>query len=480
MFAMVALAASAQMRGQCSNSWLPVGADHYVRAMTTWDPDGAGPQTAVVVVGGQFTMIGGIPANGIAIHDPVLGTWSAMGTPQLANVRSIAVMANGDLIACGDLGTSSLLARWNGSSWAPFATGMSGAAGPLLPLPNGDLIVGGSPIVLGGTGVAGVARWNGASWSPMPGLGAFSSLGMGVLALAVTSSGDIVAGGMFSCSGGENLARWNGAGWTSINPFPPIPSVAFDPVFALAPLPNDGLVAAAHFGGVMQRNGATWSQLVGGVPVSFYSSMSVASNGDVVAGDVSLGLVRWNGSAWSTFPNGLAGFPHAFANGPNGDLWVGGNFITAGGLASPNLARVTTSCPASVATYGSGCAGTGGLNVLSAVTLPWIDSTFRARAVGMPQLALVLSVYGFTTQSIPFASVFPQGLPGCTILMNGDLIDVLLPSAGVVDTQIALPDLPALAGRAFHHYVVPFEVDLALSITAITNSNALTCTVGAF
>ena len=65
--------------------------------------------------------------------------------------------------------------------------------------------------------------------------------------------------------------------------------------------------------------------------------------------------------------------------------------------------------------------------------------------------------YAPTTQSIPFASVFPQALPGCTILMTGDLIDILLPNTGVVDTQIALPDVPSLVGKTFHHYVVPFE-----------------------
>ena len=159
---------------------------------------------------------------------------------------------------------------------------------------------------------------------------------------------------------------------------------------------------------------------------------------------------------------------------------MGGNFPSAGGVASPNIARLTTSCPAAVATYGAGCAGAGGLDVLSPVTLPWIGSTFRARAVGMPPQAFVLSVYGFTPLSIPFASVFPQALPGCTILMSGDLIDVLFPTAGAADTQLPVPNTAAIVGATFHHYVVPFEVDAALSVTAITNSNALTCTVGAF
>jgi hypothetical protein len=64
--------------------------------------------------------------------------------------------------------------------------------------------------------------------------------------------------------------------------------------------------------------------------------------------------------------------------------------------------------------------------------------------------------------------------------MTGDIIDVLLPNAGIVQTQVALPNAPALVAQTFLHYVVPFEIDLAMSITAITSSNALSCRSGRF
>jgi len=176
----------------------------------------------------------------------------------------------------------------------------------------------------------------------------------------------------------------------------------------------------------------------------------------------------------------MNGLVYALTTLRNGDLVAGGAFTTSGGVVSTNVAQLTTTCPATAVSYGAGCTGSGGLNVLAATNLPWIGATFRARATGMPPLALVLSVYGFTPLSIPFVSVLPQGLPGCDILMTGDLIDVLLPNAGIVQTQVALPNAPALVAQTFHHYVVPFEIDLAMSITAITSSNALTCTVGAF
>ncbi len=64
--------------------------------------------------------------------------------------------------------------------------------------------------------------------------------------------------------------------------------------------------------------------------------------------------------------------------------------------------------------------------------------------------------------------------------VSPDLLDVLLPAAGTVQSQVALPNTLALAGQQFHHQIVPFEVDLSFTFTAITSTNALLLTVGTF
>ena len=174
----------------------------------------------------------------------------------------------------------------------------------------------------------------------------------------------------------------------------------------------------------------------------------------------------------------------ALLEDPTGGVWVGGVFTSLAGtwtpLASPRIARLSTTCGATAATSSAGCAGSGGANVLTPLTLPWIGSTFRARATGMPPTAFVLAVYGLAPLSIPFASIHPAGLAGCNVLATNELVDVYFPSAGVVDTQLALADTPAIVGMTFYHYVVPIEVDAMLAITAITSSNSLACVVGAF
>jgi hypothetical protein len=159
---------------------------------------------------------------------------------------------------------------------------------------------------------------------------------------------------------------------------------------------------------------------------------------------------------------------------------VGGFFTTAGGNVSMFFARLATTCPATVAPQGAGCTGSGGANVLAATALPWIGATFRARGTGMPPLGLVVAATGFATLSLPLASVLPQGQPGCTLLVSPDLLDVLLPVAGTADSQLALPNALSLVGQSFHHQMVPLELDPSSAITAITSTNALTATIGAF
>jgi hypothetical protein len=165
---------------------------------------------------------------------------------------------------------------------------------------------------------------------------------------------------------------------------------------------------------------------------------------------------------------------------PDGQVVLGGEFHTLAGSASTYLARIATSCPATSVSYGSGCTGSGGLNLLTANTLPWTGSTFRAQATGMPSFAFVLTVTGFSQVSIPIATLLPQGLPGCNLLVSPDLVDVLLPSAGIAQSFIALPNTPTLVGQSFFHQMVSLELDPSLNMTAVSSTNALALTIGSF
>jgi hypothetical protein len=77
-------------------------------------------------------------------------------------------------------------------------------------------------------------------------------------------------------------------------------------------------------------------------------------------------------------------------------------------------------------------------------------------------------------------SILPQGVPGCTLLVSPDLLDLYVPAAGVVQTQLVIPNTVALAGGVLHQQVAPIELSGAGSITALTGTNALTLTIGSF
>ena len=271
-----------------------------------------------------------------------------------------------------------------------------------------------------------------------------------VWALTTLPNGDLVAGGNFTIAGGIpaiSIARWDGTSWSALG------SGMNYLVLALTTLPNGDLVA----GGVFTT--------AGGVSANF--------------------IARWDGTSWSALGSGMSGPPgplavRVLAVLPNGDLVAGGNFTVVNGAASAYIAQLTTTCPATAVSYGSGCIGSGGPNVLAATSLPWTGSTFRSIATGMPAPALAVGVFGFSTTSIPMQSILPQGVPGCTLFVSPDLLDLYVPAAGIVQTQLVIPNTVALAGVVFHQQVIPIELSGTGSITALTGTNALTLTIGSY
>jgi trimeric autotransporter adhesin len=422
---------SAVVSGQCTPQWLPgagtPGFSGTVNATTMWDPDGVGPLTPRLVVGGSFRSVGAVAVDGIAAYNPATGVWSALGGGIDGSVGALAVLPNGDLVASGLFTTAGgvaarNIARWNGSVWSPMGSGLSSAAA-LAVLPNGDLVAGGHFTAVGPFSVTSrVVRWNGTTWSPMG-----SGLPATVTALAVLPNGDLVAG-----SGGE-CYRWNGTTWSTMGGF----GGYGDAVFAFAVLPNGDLVAGGRFhdnvsavNRILRWNGTSWSALGGGI--NLYGqvfALAVLPNGNLVAGGFvttadglpANNIARWNGSAWSALGSvgstafGCAsGGVYALAVLPNGDLVAGGGFGVADGIPATNIARWNGSAWSAMAGGpGSGPELTGFIQAL--VVLPngdlvaagcftsaggvtvngvarWNGSTWSALGSGMDNLVLALAV----------------------------------------------------------------------------------------
>lgn len=344
---------------QCQPQWLP--GDGYP------DVHGFVNTSAVLpngdlVLGGNFTHVGGVPAVNLARWN---GTaWSQLATGIDSTVYSLAVLPNGDLLVGGSFSTiggipANAIARWNGSSWSALGTGLRVSSSPgttysLALLPSGDIVAGGKFTSAGSVSARHVARWNGSSWSALGvGLGlAFQQ----VNALAIRN-GNIVAGGTFLASGATTvnyIATWTGSSWSSIG------SGMDAAVHVLAVTASGNLVVGGEFSmagtvsaqSLAQWDGTAWSSI--GVTGERVTACALQANGDLVVGGrfssvggvPANGVARWNGSTWSALGNGLLP-PNQVAYAdvltiaalPGGSLVVGGTFSRAGSAVATRLAR---------------------------------------------------------------------------------------------------------------------------------------------
>jgi hypothetical protein len=342
-------------------------------------------------------------------------------------------------------------------------------------------------VIAAGAFSQGVMRWDGVSWSPM-GMQALVVSGFALRALAVAPNGDVFVGGLVAMVGSSigSVWRWDGATWSAL----PAPGVAGG-IHAFAAAANGDLLATGQLnGGVLGRwNGTAWTVSGVAVPASSWPARGTVielPNGDVVVGGAfaSVGgvpascVARWDGSAWSTFGNGANGNVAAAAVLPGGDLVVGGQFTNTSGAAY--VAQVTTTCAATAAPFGTGCAGSGGTNVLGATALPWLGGVHRARATGLPASCIAVRVLGVATLAVPLSAVLPQGLPGCTLLVTPDALDAYVPAGGVLDAALPIPDALPLLGAVLREQVAALELGSNGAIVALSSTNGLTLVLGSF
>jgi hypothetical protein len=365
-------------RAQCDAHWLPgagiPGADTYVADAIEWDPDGAGPEPELLVIAGNFQVIGNQTVRGLAGWDGQ--TWREIGVNAEGDIYSISALAvyEGDLIVAGSFSTmggipANNIARFDGASWHALGdgpqNGLTGSIGYAFALTLkvvGDrVIVGGFFDSAGGTPAVNVAAWNGST---------FDALGDGLAAgvfyegvFNITEHrGEILAAGDFTQSGAVSLAgvaRFDGTSWTGFTPIPD-----FFP-FAVTVHRGQILVGGVHVDftdpeafpdcWVVAWDEAVgdWTQIGGtlGSPGLFGITRFVEFQGEVYAGgdfsedlfdlNASGLLSRFDGTDWRTVGvGGFTGFQPAVSAllEHDGELVVGGSFSRGGDIGAFNLA----------------------------------------------------------------------------------------------------------------------------------------------
>lgn len=432
--------------------------------------DGAGGLFA----GGMFTSIGGTAAARIARWNGT--SWSALGTGisggAVPTVYSLLRTSTGQLIAGGSFTTAggvtvNHVARWNGTSWSALGTGVSGfLVNRIAELANGDIVICGNFSSAGGVPATNIARWNGASWSALG--GGVTSPG-GILRLA---NGDLIAGGSIAGVTGF-VGRWNGTSWSSVGNLGSMVPNAF------AELPN-GDVLGVGYQTVQRWNGTSWSvagTLSGGNITTAYDAVRHPDGSAIVVGAFSTvtagvatavrGVARYEPLTGTWSDIGSASALNALGNGGLvGDALVldDGRLLLAQnpgllGAGAVSVLGVMAGCPPANSPYGAGCAGSGGLNVLTATAQPWLGTAMTANCTGLPSVALSVGVWGLSATNVPLSTILGQALPGCTFLAFPDALTAHVPVAGVTTASLPLPLTSSLAGSMVRLQVVTFEAN---------------------
>ena len=181
-----------------------------------------------------------------------------------------------------------------------------------------------------------------------------------VSALVFDSFGNLYIGGAFSRAGTvsmNNIAKWNGSAWTALGTG--IGDNWTGQVNALALDGSGNLYAGGQFttaGGtsannIAKWNGSAWSVLDSGLGTGLWTdqvyalaldgsgNLYVAGQFTTAGGTSANNIAKWNGSTWSTLGMGLNNVVYALALDGSGNLYAGGGFTTAGGISANNIAK---------------------------------------------------------------------------------------------------------------------------------------------
>ncbi len=363
------------------------------------------PEGDSIVVGGSFSLIGGVAARSVAAWNGT--SWTALSQDGYAPeplgvftggpiVFGLARDDGGVLHAGGSFWPMSAsaggVARWTGTAWEPVGDGFlmyGGISGDYagtvsdIAFHDGSLYATGCiTSTTGGTSVPNVARWSGTAWEPPPGTMpavAFSSPWYpgfwvcgaepsGTAILEVTyerlfSSGDLlyVAGSFPGIGGtisqsliGHDGERWVAQGETGgLGLAGPASELAVgDPecgVYALAPPVMSGSTDPS----VYRFDGEAWEALPGARPEGMICSHLAVS----AAGDVYLAcetpwteeepvpqVYRHDGTGWASLGE-IPGVEHGsiweMRFDPRGRLWIVGGLV-GGFVAMYDGASFTT------------------------------------------------------------------------------------------------------------------------------------------
>ena len=256
-----------------------------------------------VVVVGRFEQIGGLPISQAAIVDPVSDSCTSIGDRPLAGTV------------------------WNVSS-----------------LPDGDIVVAGTPAATGGAIAPFVARCSpsGGPWTIF-GTSATLPVGSSSIVMATDTLGRVYIGGDHRryTDDAWGIFRSDGGDWQLVGPD------LYGSIFGILPRPDGRVLAAGAKYGIQQLADGAWQSV--NTVTSFHPwDMVQSSDGRVFAlvaiddssgADYSVGLYERIADQWQPIETRFDKLPSHLKLLRGGDLLVFGSFGKVGDVAADKIAR---------------------------------------------------------------------------------------------------------------------------------------------
>ncbi len=288
-----------------------------------------------------------------------LGTMGFRGVVNALAVQGNRLLAGGQLTQSGKARLINY-AYWNGKQWKPVKRGVgvtNGVEGvENIAVRGKEVFVAGTFQRAGGISAPNMVRARGNRWYPMA-----SGIGGPVRAIAFFGT-NIYVGGSFGLAGGVSaayIAYWDGTSnvWRALSDG--VGNTLIDQATTLA-ASGDTIFAAGqiHTAGtnyahnVAAWTGTNWLAIEPGLS-GLPTSSAVAGSNYYVSGQFIIDSVRatniagWNGSQWFALPPLLDtnGNPARISliTARSNELFVAGNFVSAGGLPATNVVLWTGS-----------------------------------------------------------------------------------------------------------------------------------------
>lgn len=280
------------------------------------------------------------------------------------------------LYAAGGFSTAgtvhaSNIAGWNGATWASLGTGLGSYPLAVTSFDDGNgmaLYAGGLFGTAGGAAADQIAKWNGASWSA---LGRDSTSFVYALAAFDEGNGPVLfAAGGFNVGGPQRIVRWDGSTWSAVGGGLAGVNSTVQALTVFDDGTGPALYAAGDFttadgapaSRIAKWDGSTWSPLGSGLDgeVRVLTAIDAGQPGgpaliaggrfSTAGGTAASRVAKWDGTTWSALGSGIdpvlpgvgassvLALTH-FDSGSGPELYVGGDFVGAGGSAMKNLAK---------------------------------------------------------------------------------------------------------------------------------------------